>query len=189
MCNKIAVLLALILAVGGSLPAVNAVEESYTYCVNSTHRAWKQTFNYTNGTASTIHTFETLSNCSYGCLNGECLPSPGESHDIAIVMGMMLAAFFFLYGAFKFDSKRHAPLQIFFLFISVYFVSLNLALLGRIADTSSLTLIDSAIDAGYMLTTYVIWILAVYFIIWFLYEMLISFNKIKPIGFGNKKEE
>lgn len=172
----IAVLLAMLLA-GATLPAVNAAEESHEHCINSTHRFWEENI-YFN---ATLYSFNDTTNCSYGCLMGQCLPAPTESHDMAIVVGIMMVAFFFIYAGLKMDKETHGVIQVLFMFVGVLFVIINFAVLSELADYSSIVPLETAVDSGYQLSIYVFWFLLFYFIVLFFYKVLVSTGKIQPI--------
>jgi len=166
-----------ILSVAGTLPVVNAIEESYEYCINESYKYWEENIYY-NGT---LHSFNNTKNCTYGCLNGDCLPAQTESHDIAIIIGIMLVAFFFLYAGLKMDKETHGVIQVMFLFVGVMFTIVNFAVLSEISEYSSITPLGTAVNSGYQLTIYVFWFLLFYFMVLFFYKVLVSIGKIQPI--------
>ena len=180
MYSKIAILtvfLVCVLSLEATLPATNAIEESQEYCINTTHRFWERNIYFND----TIYTFNDTENCSYGCLNGQCMPAPTESHDMAIIIGIMMVAFFFIYAGLKMDKETHGVIQILFMFVGVMFVIINFAVLSEIADYSSITPLETAVDSGYQLAIYVFWFLIFYFIVLFFYKVLVSIGKIQPI--------
>lgn len=177
MYKTLIAFLVAILVAGATLPAVNAVDESHEYCINSTHRYWEKNI-YLN---DTIYPFTDTENCSYGCLLGQCLPAPTESHDMAIIVGIMMVAFFFIYAGLKIDKETHGVIQVLFMFVGVLFVILNFAVLTELADYSSIAPLETAVDSGYQLSIYVFWFLLFYFIVLFFYKVMVSIGKIQPI--------
>lgn len=174
---KSVVFLMAILAILGTLPTTSGLEESYSYCINSTHKTWKQIVNI----SGTVETYEDIMNCTYGCLNGKCLPAQTESHDLALVIGIMLVAFFFIYAGLKIDKETHGIIQILFMFVGVMFVIINFAVLTELADYSSITPLETAVDNGYQLAIYVFWFLLFYFMVLFFYKVLVGIGKIQPL--------
>ena len=177
MYKGLLAVLTFVLVVGGTLPAANAQEESHEYCINSTHRYWEQNVYFNE----TLYSFNDIENCSYGCLMGQCLPAPTESHDLAIVIGIMMVAFFFIYAGLRMDKETHGIIQILFMFVGVMFVIINFAVLSELADYSSIAPLETAVDNGYQLAIYVFWFLLFYFMVLFLYKTLVSIGKIQPI--------
>lgn len=172
--------IALMLVVLAVLPVADATEESVNYCINTTHRYWEKNIYY-NGT---VYPWNDTMNCSYGCLNGLCMPAPSESHDIAIVIGVMAVAFFFMMAGLEMDKETHGVIQILFLFVGVLFVIITFAVLSELADYSSIAPLEAAIDNGFQMAIYVFWFLLFYFIALFFYKVLVSTGKIQPIGWS-----
>lgn len=183
MYSKIAIItvfLACVLALEGILPAAFAAEESQQYCINSSHRFWEESI-YLN---STLYEFNKTQNCSYGCYNGLCLPAPTESHEMSIVIGLMMVAFFFMYAGLKLDKDTHGVLQVLFMFVGMMFVIINMSVMSELADYSSIPALEAGVDSGYSLSVYVFWFVLFYFILLFFYKILVSYGKIQPLNWS-----
>lgn len=153
-----------VLALLFALPAI-AAAESLDYCINDTW-AMKRIDLPDLGVNSTEYI-----NCTLGCLNGQCLPEPNQSNDIALIAGLGMIAFFFIYGAFKFDKGKHAPLQILFLFMALFSVIMLVGTLSAMAKTNGQTAVDSMVSMAYTAIVYVTVFIAFYFVVWFIYEV------------------
>jgi len=169
----------LFILLGTFIQDAGAACEDYSlqYCINDSHKYWERNVCYNE----TEYNFHETMNCSYGCLSGECLPAPTESHDMAIIIGIMLVAFFFIYAGLKMDKETHGVIQVLFLFVGILFVIINFAVLSEIADYSSISPLESAVDNGYSLAIFVFWFVLFYFIVIFIYKVLVSMGKIQPI--------
>jgi hypothetical protein len=178
MNEKLAILAIILLF----MPLASASDYSQEYCLNSTVRHWETNIwdNVNSSWAAQLSENET---CSYGCSLGKCLPAQNASNDVALVIGVGIMAFFFIYGSFKFD-KNHAPMQILFLFAGIFSVIIEMGMLGDMAAQNGIGLISTAIGNGYNLVVYILVITIVYFVIWFLYEVLVRTGKINRIGDG-----
>ena len=175
--SAIMVVFLFLVAAAAFMPVADAQAESQEYCTNSTHRYWESN-TYFNGT---LFSFNNTKNCAYGCLLGQCLPAPTESHDMALVVGIMMVAFFFIYAGLKMDKETHGVIQVLFMFVGVLFVIINLAVLSELADYSGISPLESAVDSGYNLAIYVFWFLLFYFIVLFFYKVLVGLGKMQPI--------
>ena len=180
MYKHIIIFAALILVFGSSLNSVNAIEFSRQHCLNSTI-AYTEDAIYNQETGElTGHYNETMI-CDYGCFKGECLPSDANTYDMSIVIGLMLVAFFFVMTGLKMDKDTHGVIQVLFLFIGMLFVIITMAVISELADYSGITAIESAADAGYLLSIYAFWFVVFWFIILLFYKLLVSMGKLQPI--------
>jgi len=182
MYEKVMMALAVMLLVVSSASIASA--DSYEYCLNDSYKFWQREIIYNNGSMTTTHTFNYTQNCTYGCDNGRCLPEPSPSQDIAVVLGLMAAAFFFLYGGLKLDKQSHGVIQVLFMFVGILFIVISLAALIEISSYSSLAPLETAVQNGYRLSMYVFWFLLFYFIVLFMYRVLVTTGKIQPIKWG-----
>lgn len=101
---------------------------------------------------------------------------------MAVGVGIALFAFVFAYLAVNID-KRHGPLQIFFIILSMFFMGADALVLSTIANEAGSTNVESLIDSTIL--NPLIWIIIVviaYFLIYFIYNVLMDMADKKERG-------